>query len=54
MPNVRVILVGTAALTGRYAAALRGEGASAVEIAGEDAAARGLWRLADKAKLGRV
>jgi len=54
MPGARIVLVGTAALTGRYAAALRADGVSAVEIAGEDAAARGLWRLADEARLGRV
>lgn len=46
--GARVRLVGADALTARYGAALTQAGV-AVEMAGADSAARGLWRIAQHA-----
>ena len=52
VPLQAALLIGSRALCGRYAAALREAGAIA-RIAPEDAAARGLWRVARAASLVR-
>jgi 2-dehydro-3-deoxygalactonokinase len=45
----RVVLVGAPALTQRYSAALAAEDLAGTAVAGEIAAAKGLWRIADNA-----
>lgn len=49
MAAARVILVGAADLSMRYAAALGAGGVETVKVAGDGAAARGLWRIAQRA-----
>jgi 2-dehydro-3-deoxygalactonokinase len=48
-PAPRVVLVGAPALTERYRFALEREGSTGNAIAGDLAAARGLWRIAEQA-----
>jgi 2-dehydro-3-deoxygalactonokinase len=48
-PASRVVLVGTAALAERYRVALDREGRASVAVTGDAAAAKGLWRIAEKA-----
>ena len=48
-PASRVVLVGAPALTERYRFALAREGRDGAAIAGDAAAAKGLWRIAAKA-----
>jgi 2-dehydro-3-deoxygalactonokinase len=48
-PSPRVVLVGAPALTERYRLALAREDRAATSVAGDEAAARGLWRIAEKA-----
>jgi 2-dehydro-3-deoxygalactonokinase len=48
-PAPRVALVGAPALTQRYRAALEREGRASVTVPGDAAAAKGLWRIAEKA-----
>jgi 2-dehydro-3-deoxygalactonokinase len=45
----RVVLVGAPALTQRYSAALTAEDLQGTAVAGDVAAAKGLWRIADNA-----
>ncbi|HYR00245.1 MAG TPA: 2-dehydro-3-deoxygalactonokinase [Casimicrobiaceae bacterium] len=52
VPLDAALLIGSRALCGRYATALR-EAGTAARIAPEDAAARGLWRVARAASLVR-
>jgi 2-dehydro-3-deoxygalactonokinase len=47
-PAARVMLVGARALTERYRTALDREGRASVAVAGDAAAAKGLWRIAEK------
>jgi 2-dehydro-3-deoxygalactonokinase len=49
MPTAQVVLVGAAALTTRYRAALAAESVGAVIVAGDEAAVRGLSDIAQKA-----
>ena len=48
-PAPHIVLVGAPALTGRYRAALDREGRASATVAGDAAAAKGLWRIAEKA-----
>jgi 2-dehydro-3-deoxygalactonokinase len=48
-PSPQVVVVGAPALAGRYRAALDREGRASVTLAGDAAAAKGLWRIAEKA-----
>ena len=48
-PAPRVVLVGAPALTERYRIGLQSEGSAGTAIAGDLAAAKGLWRIAEKA-----
>ncbi|HEX2115928.1 MAG TPA: 2-dehydro-3-deoxygalactonokinase [Alphaproteobacteria bacterium] len=48
-PAARIVLVGAPALTERYRAAIDREGRASATVAGEGAAAKGLWRIAEKA-----
>lgn len=48
-PAPQVVLVGAPALTQRYRAALDREGRASTAVSGDAAAAKGLWRIAEKA-----
>lgn len=48
-PAPRVVLVGAPALTARYGTALNREGRASTAVSGDAAAAKGLWRIAEKA-----
>jgi 2-dehydro-3-deoxygalactonokinase len=48
-PAPRIALIGAPALTQRYRTALDREGRASIAVAGDEAAAKGLWRIAGKA-----
>lgn len=48
-PAPRVVLVGAPGLTARYSTALEREGRASAAVSGDAAAAKGLWRIAEKA-----